>query len=615
MHRQPAPAARLLSAVCLLASTLAIPRPAGGEEPHREELLGLLAESLAAPAATDLEATRQDALRAVDAVRKQIAGRALGVILAEELGLDVLTAELARPASDPAVLERCEKRLRRVLAGGIQAPVNRLRTSVGRLARQVRMATTGAEAARESIRVLALAASAEHGDDEAVRRAFHTLAAYSPARDDLARLRRQLSLPNGSTTVSAAFVAAVSRKSFDQPVHFQTDRDGTRITGRGNVTVSLHATAPPSATANRLTLHAGGAGSIEASADRRRVHVRAAASPTIAGSIDVDLRADRIAAASPSVHADFRTQLQGLRIDGLLGRCGLVRRIASDAIGRALSSGDATVARKIESELAKRIDEEAHELAYRINGLLHQALWERLVAVDAVPEMRAWNDATGLHAATYYGQEDQLGALRPPPAVPAGETCDILTRLHESAINNTLVALGGIVLDENTVRGIWEVQLKLTSDQWPHLPPGRIPAEIRLAEHEAVAVQLRDGAIDVVLRVAACAVEGREVARAAKRIAFRYRVERRSGGLVLLRSGFDHGPEATPADTAPWDRALGLFFPPALVPMPRYRPSSISAYVRTTHLDLSAGWLTVGARRVAAEGIDRLAVTTHGESP
>lgn len=615
MRRQPAPAARLLSAACLLASTLAIPAPVRGGELNRHDLLGLLAESLAPPTAADLEATRQDTLRAVEAVRRQTADRALGAILTEELGLDVLATELARPASDPAVLEHCEARLRRVLAGGIQAPVNRLRTSVVRLARKVRLATTAAEAAREAIRVLALAASAEHGDDEAVRRAFHTLAALSPARDDLARLRRQLSLPNGSTTVKAEFVAAVSRKSFDQPVHFQTTRDGARITGRGNVTVSLHATAPPTAAVNRLTLHASGAGSIKASADRRRVHVRAVASPTIAGSIDIDLRADRIAAASPSVHADFHTWLQGLRIDGPLGRCGLVRRIASDAIDRALASGDATVARGIESELTHRIDEEAHDLAYRINGLLHQGLWDRLVAVDAVPEMRTWNDATGLHAATYYGQEDQLGALRSPPAVPAGETFDILTRLHESAINNTLGALGGIVLDENTVRGIWEVQLKLTSDQWPHLPPGRIPAEIRLAKKEAVAVQLRDGAIDVVLRVVACAVGGREVARAAKQIAFRYRLERRGGGLVLVRSGFDHGPEATPADTAPWDRALGLFFPPALVPMPRYRPSSISAYVRTTHLDLSAGWLTVGARRVAAEGIDRLAVTAKGESP
>jgi hypothetical protein len=190
-----------------------------------------------------------------------------------------------------------------------------------------------------------------------------------------------------------------------------------------------------------------------------------------------------------------------------------------------------------------------------------------------------------------------------------------VTRLHESAINNTLGPLGGIVLDENTVRGIWEVQLKLTSDQWPTLAPGRIPAEIRLADKDAVVVRLRDGTIDVVLRVVACAVDGREAAGASRQVAFHYRVERHADGLRLVRSEFDHGAEVLPADKASWDRALGLVFPPALVPMPRYRPSGFSEYVRTTHLDLSAGWLTVGARRVAAEGMARAAGTASGESP
>lgn len=606
MPRPPTPSVPVLVAACVVASSLAFSPAAYGDEGLPNGLHRRLSESLAIPGPVAVEATRRETLESLAAVRRLLADQAIGVVLQEELGIDTLAAALATPSDDAAALDRCERRLRRVLAGQIRAPVNRLRANVERLARQVRLATEGPEPAREALRLLSIASPSSPGSDDTDdprREAFRTLAAFSPDRVDLAALRRRISAPNASTTVSAALVEKISRKSFELPVDFRTSRDGATIVGQGRVRVSLHATAPPSEGTNRITLHAQGGGSVDASADRRRVHVRAMATPAVSGSVDLDLRADRIDAGSPHVDADFHTRLTGLGIDGVVGRCRLVQRLASDAITRALAAGDPTVAKGIETEIGKRIDDEGYDLAHRISALLHEGLWDRLVSLDETPEVRTWNDADGLHAATTYGHDDRLGALCPPPTVHDVARFAILTRLHESALNNTLADLGGLSIDENTARGIWEVQLKLTSDQWATLPPGRVPVEIRLAPRDPAVVRFREGAIDVLLHVVKSTPDGSGPADTATAIRFRYRLEPGPEGLRLLRSGFDHGDGPPQTDTTTIDRTLGLIFPASLVPMHRYRPSGFSEYLKVSHLDLADGWMTVGATPAEASEV------------
>ena len=86
-----------------------------------------------------------------------------------------------------------------------------------------------------------------------------------------------------------------------------------------------------------------------------------------------------------------------------------------------------------------------------------------MAALDFTPEVRLANDALGLRSDTWYAGADQLGAVTPRPEIPAADLArlDIVTWAHESAVNNSLAALGGLRLDEATVRGLWQVQCKL----------------------------------------------------------------------------------------------------------------------------------------------------------
>lgn len=594
---------RILTVAILLVCGYLRASQAGG--PDANSILRRIEESLIRPDTLAVEASRRDTLKALDSVLSQLEERAIGVVFHEELGIDSLIAELSRPVLDAAALDACERRLRRVLVGEIRAPVSRLRSSLEKLACSVRLQAGDTEPVRTALRILTAPASetirADDPEDER-RQAFRTLVAFSPSRSELASLRRLLSAPNASTTVSASFVEVVSWRHFEQPVEIRECRDGATILGRGGVGISLHATAPPSEGMNRLVMHARGEGSIDATANRRRVHVRAVAKPTLVGAIELDLHADRIDDGSPRVAAVFHTRLSGLGIDGLVGRCRIVQRVAAEAIGRVLEAGDTTVARKLESEVAKRVDEEAYSLAHRINGLLHHGLWDRLASLDEMPEVRTWNDAAGLHATSYYGHDDRLGALEPAPPIPSVESFDIISRLHESAINNSLASLGGLRLDENTVRGVWEVQLKLRSQQWARLRAGRVPAEIRLADHDPAVVRLRDGRIDLGLRVVLPPDEGPDPEGKIMDVGFHYRLNRHPDGVSFTRSPFELVDGLPAEDMATLLRTLGLFFPESIEPMPRYRPSGFSQYLKTAHIDVSRGWLTVGASRVSSDG-------------
>jgi hypothetical protein len=572
------------------------------ELPSGTAATGLFAQ-LVQPDREEVARARRDVQAALEALRRQLGERAIGVVLEEELEVEALAAELARPQLDAAALGSLERPLRRVVPGPMQESVDRLRSVLVRLARLVRLGPEGIAVARQSAAVLVAhdrGVPVDTAVDADLRLAFQTLSAVVPDRDGVASLRRRVSSPNASTYVSRAFVEFVSPRRIEQPVEFRETKGGATIIGTGRVAVALRATAPASARSNAITLHAAGGGSIAATADRRRVHVRASAAPRLTGAMQIDLLPDRVQAGPPRIAAAFHTSLAGVRIDGPLGGCRLVQRLASQAIEQSLAANDPLVARRIEVAVARRVEEEGHSLAQRINGLLRHGIWERLAALDYVPEVRSWNDSRGLHAETFYAHDDELGALWPPPAIPSAEAgrLDVVSRVHESAINNTFSSLGGLALDENTVRGIWEVQLKLTSPEWEGLAAGRVPAVVTFAEREPVVVRLQDLGADVTLRVTSCTVEGRVGDTSPREIRFRYQLERDATGMRFVRQPFDYAG-TVPADTAAaWEAALGLFFPREIVPLPRYRPSGFSQYLRTTHLDVSQGWLTVGGSRV-----------------
>ncbi len=561
---------------------------------------------------------RDAALAAAAALRSELATGPLDGVLARELDLDWLDAALARSEPDPAELARLERSLRRILPGGVQQSLDRLRDRVGRLARVTRLAAEGpaaAEAARAGLeRHLggpeAVGREAIDGvqtwspeTDASLRQAFATLssvAATAADEQEIRSLRGRLSTANVSVLVKRGYVEAIARQSFSQPVEFQERREGATIAGRGEVVVDLSVRVPESQGINQLIVEARGTGQVAATADRRRVHVSARAVPDVIGREELRLTPRRVEIDPPQVTARFTTRLAGLRIDGLLGRCRLVQRIAGRAAQEALAGSDPAVARQIEQAVAPRIEEEAASLAYRINGLVQWGVWDRLAALDFLPEVQLANECLGLRSDTWYSRADQLGGIAPRPELPAADLArlDMVTWVHESALNNTLATVGSLRLDEATVRGLWEVQAKLWSPEWDALPPARIPAVITLAEARPLAVTVSAAGIEVVLWATACELAGQIVDEEPREIRLEYEVVRAGESWRFCRGDAAFAGPVPPEIRAAWQETLGLFFGREIRPLPRYRPSGLSEHLKLGYVDVQRGWLVVGAERV-----------------
>ena len=560
---------------------------------------------------------RQEAIAAAATLRAVLEADPLGVILVPELELDWLDAELARDPPAAAPLATLERTLRKILPGRAQEPLDRLRLHVGRLARLARRSEEGPAAADAARAALDLHLAAPRGGspvaDGDLRDALAALA--SVAADDASerevrRLRERLSTANFSVLLARDYVQSISKRTFTQPVEFRETREGTALEGRGSVSVAISVRVPESAGENRLVVEALGTGRIDATADRRRVHVAARAVPRVTGSDTVRLTPRTVVVDPPQVAARFSTGVQAVQVGGLVGRCRLVQRIARRAAQEALSGNDPAVAREIERTVATRVEEEAAALAYRINGLLQWGVWERLAALDFTPEVRLANDSLGMRSDTWYAGADQLGAVLPRPEIPAANLArlDIVTWAHESAVNNSLAALAGLRLDEATVRGLWEVQCKLWSAEWDALPPARIPAALTLATERPLAVRVVPDGIDVTLRATSCERDGRVVDEGPREFRLRYRLARDAAGWHFargdaeLQTPLDARPNAPlPAERmADWQETLGLFCGRTIRPLPRYRPSGMSQHLKMDYVDVRDGWLVVGATRVTA---------------
>lgn len=564
---------------------------------------------LAASSAAEITAARHEATARLTALRRQLGQQAIGVILGVELELDELAAELQRDDPDDAALRRIERSLRRILPGAVQHSVNALRNSVTRLARLNRLtgknlengdralATIEAHLRDEGLR------SSRDGESE-LREAYAIVSDLLPSSAAVETLQCRLSTANYTTFLSRDFVSAIARQHFDQPVHLRSYQQGALISANGAIRITLSATAPESDGENRLLLHAVGTGHIDATADRRRIHVRAAASPSVDGSQLLRILPTRVNPADPTVTVGFHTRLSGVSLDGPLGGCRLAKRLAGRAIQDRLTESDRTVAQTIETSVRDRVREEGISLAYRVNGLLNYAVWDRLAALDYSPRVRLRNDLAGMWSETFYAGNNQLAAVNARPPAPPVSRSDVAvqTWVHESAVANSLGLMGGVRVDEATVRGLWEVQFKLTSADWESLPPGRTPAAITLEDASPVALRFLAGGVELDLRATGCELDGNDAGGGPCSVRIRYHIDRDADGPRLIRDAFVF-PETVPVDKRPiWEKVLGLFFAREIRPMPRFPNANVRAFLDLDSLTLSDGWLVVGLRRAAPAG-------------
>jgi hypothetical protein len=575
------------------------------QERSGNQVVESLLKNLTTTSATNLKTS----LAAVDAVlnrlRIELSDQAIGVILTKELQLDELASELRSEHPNPSALRSVERALRRLLPGKVQRTVNELRTNTAALARQVSSTPLHLDEARRAIEVVN-----DHFRDAqlhrtidgeiALRAAFSTLAELHPSAADIGALRGKLSLPNYSSLIKKDFLIRESKRSFSLPIHFQKCQDNTLITGDGKFQVNLSLELPPSIGENLLRIHALGTGQINASADRSKVHVKARISPEIKGIQGVHLRPSEISGDTPIVDARLNTNLTGLSMDGLIGHSRLIRNVASRAVQKGLSANDPLLSEQIERTVSERVEEEGYQLAYRINGLLRNSLWDRIASLDFAPDVHLQNDSYAIRSDIKYARTNQLGALIPPPHISPEvyPSLDLITWVHESAVNNVLDSLSSLRLDEATVRGLWQVELKLTSDDWEKIQPAKIPAVIALADQSPLTLRLLPGTIEMLLRATACEIDGRSENVGPRELRIGYRVESDTNGMKFSRQEIGFTESIPAKEKAIWLKALDGFFAKTLRPLPKFRNKEISPLFRVGYLNIDQGWLVVGATRI-----------------
>lgn len=591
-----------LMAACLSTGGLST---ACAQQPPPSQLTASLSSSLREASPAEVEAARQTAIQALGRLQAELSQQAIGVVLSQELKLAQLQAELQKPAPDPATLDAIRITLRRSLAGKVQQPVNELRASVARLAQLLGATPPRLERAREALTTInahladAQLRTTPEGESQ-LRQAYATLAAAPTSPADMEALRQRLSIANYATLIKTKYLVDVSRRNFQRPIQFQTCKDGTSITGQGSFRVDLSLGVPPSQNENLLVLYAHGCGQIDAQASRSRITASARARPQIEGSQAVHILPEKVVGDQPWVTARFSTQLNNVQMSGLLGRCQLLLRVLSRAIQTRLAANDSEVARQIEQTVRTKVEEEAYDLAHRINGMLHHGLWERVLSLDFVPAVRSYNDAEGVRSQTSSVQSGQLGALHYPPTIPWAtyQQLDLVTWVHESAVNNVFESFGPIHLHEDTMRGLWQVQLKLTSPAWEQLQPARIPAVIGLADRRPVKLRLTGQGVEVTLRATSCELDGRKQDVAPCEAIIRYQLARDSSGSRFERQEIAFAHEISDADAAVWKKALTLFFAESMRPLPKFHNTSFSQFLQMGYLTIEDGWLVVGAQRV-----------------
>lgn len=302
--------------------------------------------------------------------------------MSKQLELSVLERELQQTPPNPVTLRQAEKSLRRILPGRIQITVDELRKQIYLLARQLSGSAVDQADLNKAIEILTSQlregnATADEVDETTIRNAFRTIASNHVDIAQVALLRNQLSLPNYLSRVRSDFLIHESYRSFTIPIEFRKCTDNTSIAGIGEFKVDLSLEIPPSSSESFLRICADGKGMIDVTAQRSKATVCATIKPRINGSQGVHLRVKDISADQPCLKAALNTNLTGGNIDGILGRSRLVQNVVQRAVQKKLTDNDPALAKQIEMTVASRVEEEAYQLAYRINGLIRHGVWDR----------------------------------------------------------------------------------------------------------------------------------------------------------------------------------------------------------------------------------------------
>jgi len=528
--------------------TLAIVHSGQAQERTNIQLLESITGALKTASVSEIKIAIVEVEEALNRLRESLSEQAIGIILSKELQIDSLATELQKDMPDVIVLHDIERSLSRILPGKVQVTMDRLRGKVSNLAKLLRLSPAGLNIARQSI-----ASISDHLQNEQLRQspvgdrnlrqAFAELNQHYPSDLDVAMLGKRISGANYSSLIKKDFLTAISQRSFDLPIHLRECKDGTSIVGNGKLNIALSLELPPSNGEISMFVNATGAGTIDVSADRNKIHICGQLSPHIQGQQPLHIRPSQVSGDTPTVNARLSTQLTQVKIDGLLGRLRVSERLAARVIQNKLDANERSVSEKIEKTVQDRVQDEGFDLLYRINGLIQHGVWDRIQSLDYKPEVHMQNDSQGIHTDTRFVSRNQLGALtkRPEIAPDRYQQLDLITWVHESALNNIFESFGSVR--------------------------------------------------------SSCELDGHFRDNVPREFTVRYLIANTAHGAEFSRQPLVFPIGLEDDKVAVWTQALDLFFGKAIRPMPKFRNASFSSFLRVGYLNLTDGWLVIGVTR------------------
>lgn len=568
-----------------------------------------LEASLTPSSDIDIQISRSRTLAVLAELNAELDIFPQGEIYRNNYFLSPLSAQLKENSPDITLLQRSSTALRKVSPGKLKAKFHQLDENLSQLITLLQSTESAMPSGRETLAVLR-----KHAIDPALRfeangaselrHAFAQIANIHPNVEAVHNLQNLLSHANTLTLIRRRFIEEQSQGSFVVPVDQTATLDGTQIHAKGKVKVTYRAELPYSTNDCTLLLHVGGSGQIVTRAERNKISIAAAIHPRVTGSQPLHIQPTEIHGNTPTIHASLQTQVLDAQVDCPLGKLPLIERLLSRVVQRKLDENAPTLAKRVETDIREKAEEVGYQLAYRINDLLSHKIWDRFHILTFEPRISILNDQLGINYSAHYMMHDQLAAMTSPPELSPStkQELDIISCIHESAITNVLEKLPAFSIDEATLRGIWQVQLKMEDPSWKSPQPATIPSVIHLRTPTPLSLSLDDDQIILTLHGDSYQIEDQPTQASHCDIKVIYQVNRIENQIHLMRQSFELIGDISNEQRLSWIKVLDRLLPTALHPLPRYQQVGISSFIHLKHLQIDNGWLVIGQSRKAIQG-------------
>jgi hypothetical protein len=528
----------------------------------------------------------------------------LGDIYRDEYSLLSLSAHLQAIPLDINNLQNSATALRKVTPGKLQRQLHQLDETLSQLITLLRSTELAMPLGHDTLKVLRKHAAHPSLRSESegaleLRKAFAQIANIHPDTEAIHNLQNLLSQANTITLIRRRFIDKESQGSFVIPVDQTTTTDGTKIHASGKVKVNYRVELPTSPNDCSLLLNVTGSGDLVTRAVRNNISISAALRPGITGTQSLRIKPTEIQGAAPTIHASLQTQVLDANVNCFLGRLPIVERLLSRIVQRKLDENAPKLSDRVETDITKKAEEVGYQLAYRINDLLRHKIWDRFHILTFEPRISIFNDPLGIHYSAHYMMHDQLAALSPPPELPndTEEQLDIISQIHESAVTNALSNLPAFSIDEATMRGIWQVQLKMEHPSWNIPHPATIPSVIHLRTPSPLSLSLDNDQLILTLHGDSYQLEDQPPQTSHCDILVIYRVDRIGSQIHLVRKPFEFVGDIPEEQRLCWGTILDRMLPDQLHPLPRFQQVGSSSFIQLKHLQIDDGWLVIGQSR------------------